>query len=227
MSLSAPRAAALRLSVLVVAACASAASAQPTVITDATFAPGDWSHLSVPFGPNGGSGYIAQAPEGRTGTGLFISNSANSNNSGAWNAAIYQGFTYIPAISGPLSELAFSVDTRFVDGLQAVSFIVAQSGFAWRVGYFINTAAWTTYSVIASPAEISPLTLGQPALPDFSAAGAPIRFGFTSGNSSSPGGFGYSRLGVYDNFGVSFVPAPGAAAALALAGLAAARRSRR
>lgn len=193
-------------------------------ISDSDFAPGDWAHLIFPFGPNGGSGAIGQTPFGLDGTALFIHNEVGPNFSGAWNLAIYQGFTYIPAISGPLSNLSFSVDACFIDSLQAIGFAITQVGYAWRIGYTLTNPGWATFSLSPSASDYAPYSLGQPALPDFSASGGPIRFGFGAGNSSTGGG--YQTTGYFDNFSVIFVPTPGTGAIAAGLALLAGRRRR-
>jgi hypothetical protein len=84
--------------------------------------------------------------------------------------------------------------------------------------YALNLAA----SDFTSPFGADPAS--QPTHPDFSAGSAPIRFGFHVANSSAPGAGAYSTIGDYSDFTVSFVPAPGVATLLALAGLRGRRR---
>lgn len=204
--------------------CASLASATVVTISDADFAPADWNHTTVQFGPFGGAGSAGQTASGRTGTGWRISNVANPGGSGAWNASVYQPFTYNPAFA-PITDLALSIDTRFVDTLQAVSFILQQGGHLWRIGYYLNTQSWTTFALTnPQPSDFAPLTNGAPALPDLTTTGAPVKFGIAAGNSGTVGS--YSTQGFYDNFSVTFVPAPGTIA-LAACAIAAARVRRR
>lgn len=211
--------------VFVVATLAMTPAASAAIIEDSTFPSGDWQVVMHPFGPNGGSGSATQSALGREGTGWFVVNSVGPSFSGVWNASIFTGFTYTPAISGALTDLSLSIDSRQWSGLQAISFVVTQSGHAWRIGYFLNTSVWDTYA-LANPvaADFAPLTDGAPAVPDFSASGGSMRFGIAVGNSSVGGG--YSTEGLYDNFRVDFVPAPGPAA-LMLAGFGIALRRRR
>jgi uncharacterized protein (TIGR03382 family) len=196
--------------------------------SDGTFNTGDWSQTSFQYGPNGGSGSPSQVLSGgNPGAARYITNSCGSFFSGALNAQYYEAFSYNPAVDGPLSALTFSIDSRFEDGLQAVSFVVRQGGSTWQAGYFLNTSQWATYSM--SPAAndwfaMTGASVPTPA-PDFSASGAPITFGFWTGNGTA-GGFGYSRSGWFDNFTVSFIPTPGATSA-ALLGVALLGRRRR
>ncbi|MBL8745189.1 MAG: hypothetical protein JNK58_02415 [Phycisphaerae bacterium] len=189
---------------------ALSANARASVeISDNTFNMSDWSHSAHQFGPFGGSGSIGQTPLGRTGSGLEINNSCGPSFSGVWNAGLYLPFSYNPSAAGvPLTDLTLSIDSRHTGGLQAVSFVVEQGGEMWRVGYFINTPSWATYSIMdPMAADIVPLTAGAMGLPDFSVSGGAIRFGIAAGNSSA-GGSGYSTTGYYDNFQVLFVPSP-------------------
>lgn len=206
------------------AAVLSAPAVAGVSVTVGDFDLGQWAFSTHEFGPNGGSGSLATTTSGNPDSALIINNSCGSNFSGAWNAAVYAGLGYTPSISGPLTELAFSIDTRHVSSLQAVSFIVEQDGEIWRVGYFINTPSWTTWQLpTVTSADFAPLTTNAPALPNFIDGGT-IRFGISSGNSSA-GGSGYSTTGHYDNFSVSFVPGVGALPMLAL-GLVTGRRRR-
>jgi hypothetical protein len=194
------------------------------VFTETQFNTGSWQHTIHPFGPNGGSGGVSRVNLGPTAPALQIGNIANNNSSGAWNVVMFSAFTYNPGLSGPISNLSFSIDTRFLDRLQAVSFMIGQGGHLWRVGYSLNTSGWTTWNF--SNVDVSQneaLTAGAPSMPNI-VSGGPVTFGFASANSSGPGGFGYSTSGLYDNFQVTFVPAPGAAGLALAAGLLAARR---
>ncbi len=202
----------------------AASSASASIIDVTTFDAADWSHTTFQFGPYGGSGSSGPTTQGRTDGGWTIHNSCGPDYSGAWNLCTYNAFTYDPSVAGPLTDLSFSVDSRYDDYLQAIGFVVEQGGNFWLAGYWINTPSWQTYS-IANPvvADFSRLTLAQDFTPDFSASGAAIHFGFAAANSST--GYGYNTTGFYDNFRVDFVPAPGAIALLGLSAVAARRRS--
>lgn len=210
--------------VIVPALFLAASGASASIIDVQTFGASDWYQTTFQFGPFGGSGESGPSTQGQTGDGWYIRNSCGPSYSGAWNLCTYNAFTYDPSVGGPLTDLSFSIDSRYEDYLQAIGFVVEQGGNFWVVGYWINTPSWTTYT-LANPAntDFAPLSTSQPPLPDFSASGAPIHFGFGSANSSA-GGWGYTTLGYYDNFSVNFVPAPGAMAILALAGVASRRR---
>jgi hypothetical protein len=202
------------------------------VVSDGTFADNDWTLVARPYGPGGGSGTGTQVlldGAGDNGAARQTTNFAGPNDSGSYNASIYTAFTYSPAASGPLSALSISFDSRWVDGLVSLGAVVEQNGLIWMAGYALNTFSWQTYTFTTAGESwfmINPSGGVLGTGPDFSASGSPMRFGFWTGNGTGPGGIQYTRTALVDNFVVSFVPSPGAAAVLGLGGLLAARRRR-
>ncbi|MCE9620413.1 MAG: hypothetical protein K8R92_10990 [Planctomycetes bacterium] len=207
---------------LVVALAASSSCFAAVVVSDGTFNDADWSMTTFQFGPYGGGGSASQTAGGVPESCRMVTNSCGNDYSGAWNLSMLETFSYNPSSGGALTDLTFSMDSRYVDGLQAMSFVVEQDNHFWRVGYFINTESWTTYAIAPVAADFYAMDLDTPALPDFSATGGVIRFGFGSANSSTS--WGYSRTGLYDNFVVNFVPSP---AGLTIAGAVGLLRGRR
>lgn len=211
--------------------CAVRPAPAALVVSDGDFAPADWSFTPYPYGTFGGGGSASQdLVNGNPGSARRVMNDYGPSNSGSYNASFYEAMSYNPSVGGPLTDLSFSIDSRYADDLNALGFVVRQNSSAWGIGYWINTSSWATYAItpVASDFFLNPFdipTPGQPTLPDFSATGSPITFGFYTGNGSA-GGFGGTRTGLFDNFQVSFVPTPGAAAILGIAGLTAARRRR-
>jgi hypothetical protein len=193
-------------------------------IVDSTFNTADWSLTSYEYGPFGGGAEAAQVVSGNPEFARRVSNSCGPNTSGSTNVSLYTAFAYIPAISGPLTELSFSIDSAYIDGLSAYGFVVQQGSGVWGVGYALTGPSWVTWTLSPVDADVFPIAPGTTGMPDFSAAGGPIRFGFYSANSST--GFGYTHTSLFDNFAVNFVPAPSAMMMAGLAGLAAARRRR-
>lgn len=215
-----------------VIASASLSAHAAVVIADGEFVPANWSFAPYPYGVSGGGGGAFQGlANGNPGAARHVANDYGPSFSGSYNANFYEAMSYNPAIGGPLTDLSFSIDSRYIDGLNALGFAVRQNGYVWGIGYWTNTSDWQTYSLtpVASDYFLNPfntLTPGQPALPDLSASGAPIAFGFYTGNGSA-GGWGETRHGLFDNFSVSFVPAPSAAAVFALGFTAVCRRRNR
>jgi hypothetical protein len=177
-----------------------ACAAWADTVEDTEFVDSDWKMTSYAYGTYGGSGSAAQVGGTRE-----ISNSCGPFYSGANNVSLYQPFTYDPAVQGALSGLSFSIDTRYLTGLSAYGFVVAQGANVWGAGYQINTPSWLTYEVEPAEGDYFPIAPGTVGAPDFSAEGAPLQFGFYTANSSA-GGSGYTHTGQWDNFRVEFVP---------------------
>jgi hypothetical protein len=217
----------------VAAATVTVVSADASVIvSDGTFLDSNWTMVSRGYGPGGGSGtgeQLLAGGAGDNGPARQTSNFAGANNSGSYNASIYTAFSYNPAASGPLTNLSISIDARSLNGLSSMGAVVEQSGLIWFAGYVLNTPNWQTYTFTPVAGDWFLMNPSGGELgpgPDFSVAGAPMRFGFYTANGTGPGGFPYTRVGRNDNFVVSFIPTPGAAMVLGLGGLVAARRRR-
>lgn len=225
------RAASVSLALIGLAVAAQPAGAS-IVISDGTFNDADWILVPRPFGPGGGSGSAMQVltgGAGDNGPARQTSNTAGPNNSGSYNASIYTAYAYNPSVTGPITGLTISIDAHYINGLSAVGAVVEQAGLVWMIGYGINSPSWQTYTFTQASGDwflINPGGLVTGPGPDFSATGGSMRFGFYTANASGPSGSGYTDSGLNDNFVVSFVPAPGSAAALGIMGLLSARRRR-
>jgi hypothetical protein len=102
-----------------------------------------------------------------------------------------RNLVYDPRLLGPIHRLEWSVDSRMLVGFgdgQAVRLILFQNGqFFSGGGYYANEREWTRHSFTSLVATdfhpaIPPIPDPE-AHPDFSAAGAPITFGFASVNT--------------------------------------------
>jgi hypothetical protein len=210
---------------MILAAFSSAQAMANLVIYDGTFLDSNWTMIVRPYGPNGGTGSGSQVlvgGAGDNGPARETTNHAGANLSGSYNASIYTAFTYNPAVGGPLTDLSISFDSRYVTGLSAIGIAVEQAGLVWMSGGAINTPNWQTYTFTPGPGSwflINPSGGVAGPGPDFSAAGAPMRFGYYTGNGTGAGSFPYAHTGLTDNFTVRFVPAPGALALLGVGGL--------
>lgn len=191
------------------------ALAAGATIADSTFQDANWSLTSFAYGPNGGSGVATQATLGVTNAVRQVTNTCGANFSGAVNFSIFEQQGYDPSVSGAVTSLAFAMDARYVDGLSSFGFAVEQDGQFWMIGYFLNTSAWRTYSLVPALVDYTPVGDANPLGPNFSTSGSMLHFGFWTSNSSA-GGSGYSHTGQYDNFAV-VVPGPGALAVLGAA----------
>jgi hypothetical protein len=187
---------------------ASAVHADTVTIFDGTFNDSDWALSVNQYGTGGGSGAASQVLSGGfgdNGAARMTANTANPTYSGAYNASLY-------------TALNISFDARYIDGLSAIGAVVRQNGVDWFWGYEINTPDWQHWSF--TPTDTgwvrfeNSAGVGGPG-PDFSANGGALTFGFYSANGTA-GGWYYTNTGLYDNFTVTFVPAPGAVLGLAM-----------
>jgi len=123
---------------------------------------------------------------------------------GIGNVVVHHWFdetTYDPATQGPITSLTYGedhlvIDPAFSGAAVGGSFLVEQAGQVYTMvtSTFSNTSwqRWTQDGITA--ADFSP----APG-PDFSSAGAPLRFGFGRSNSNTAGGNWISKHGL-DNF---------------------------
>jgi hypothetical protein len=195
---------------------AAATGADTIVYADGTFVPTNWTINSRPYGPFGGSGTGGQVftgGAGDNGPARVVVNTCGPANSGAYNASILTAATYSPALQGAVSSIRISVDARLQDALCAIGAVVVQGDVVWMWGYQIDTPTWSTYTFNCDGTDvwyqILPTGTQLGAGPDFSAAGAPMQFGFWSGNGSGPGGGGYSTTSLFDNFRVELTRVAG------------------
>lgn len=195
-------------------------------ISDTTFNDSDWFlHESYFLNPGSSSAGSQSLGSGFTGNARVVQNMI-SPGGGIYSINIYSAYTW--SASAAITDLTMSIQARSVSNLQAFGFAVEQGGKYWLAGYSLTTPTYAAYTLSLTAADFgTPFGVdpsSQPATPDFSGAGAPIRFGFYTGNSSTIAP--YDTAASYSDFTVSFVPAPSAAGALALAALGARRRRR-
>jgi hypothetical protein len=195
------------VSALCLALCAPAWA--DAVLSDGTFAISDWTVSSFTYGPFGGSTSVSQSGSGFPGQCRQMSNTAGDNLSGALHVNVYQPFTYSPAVEGAIDSISFSIDSRYINGISSLGFIVSQNGVTWRAGYFINTPGWAAYFIVPQFADWIPVTAPPNTVPNLTAGGAPIKLGFWSANSSAQGpGTGYTNTGLYDNYSATIIRNP-------------------
>lgn len=193
-------------------------------ISDTTFNDSDWFvHESYFLNPGSSSAASQLLGGGFTGNARVVQNSI-SPGGGIYSINIYSAYTW--SASAAITDLTMSIQAASLSSLQAFGFAVEQGGKYWLAGYQLTTPSYAVYTLsltaadFGTPYGVDPSS--QPTTPDFSGAGAPIRFGFYTGNSSTIAP--YSTAAAYSDFTVSFVPAPSTAGVLALAVLGTRRR---
>lgn len=224
---------------VLVAACALSAlpgfASAAITFQDGTFAPGTWALELFQQGTGGTATATQQLSGGNPGEAFRVQTTvlgASGGPSTIWafhRLGTTQATRYDPAVSGAISLLDYSIDFRMITGFgqgHGLSFALkqGQNVYVAAPGTTGTPSAWTTRTAEGLTGSDFVRINGAPGSPDFSALGAPIRFGFVTSNSTS--GSGYSITVDYDNFSVSVVPTPGTLGALGLATVALIRRRR-
>lgn len=203
------------------------------VFADTEFSDSVWVLETVQLNAGGSASAAQSLGTGNPGNARRVTLSPNSGGT-IWGFSRYgnTGATrYVPSTDGAIASIAFTFDARLVDGFgqgQAVAISLKQGQITFGASFDITGSggAWQTFaSASLNAADFSRLD-GQSGTPNFSASGAPIRFGIASGNSSTSGT--YTTIADYDNFSVTVrqVPTPASGALLVIGGLVAIRRRR-
>ena len=194
-------------------------------ISDSTFADANWTLTQFPGG-GGGSAVAGQASSG----GNFYRTIADQVNTGGLilDTNIYTPFTYDPSVSGPIAAISYSEDVFCVAGCfgagQSTGPALTQGGFTYVFnGSLITGPSGTSHPISANGltaanfAKVANVTatsyFDNSQHPDFSAAGAPIQFGFLRANSAGPSS-GYTLTAASDNFQLNITPGAAAVAAV-------------
>ncbi|MBS0191950.1 MAG: hypothetical protein U0573_04580 [Phycisphaerales bacterium] len=198
------RPAVLLAAALVLAGIAGSALAGNTVvISDSNFANTDWTLTN--FGNRVAT--ATQTPAGFVGTGREVSHPLN----GSSNVLVFHKFNTaggeIKPANGAITSLDFAIRFSFVSGVgvngHGLGFALEQGGVAYRTASAATgiSATWTLRNTTALTASDFTRYDGQPGNPDFSTSGAPIRFGFRTGNLNA--GQVINQIVRYDDFSVS------------------------
>ena len=188
----------------------------------------DWALLDITDDGPAEAAMVIDANLGNPGSHWVVSYavprgggvSASQNRLGAF----YTAAAYDPALSGPLSKLAFSADIKGLsssfafDTLGQVRPALLQDGVTYTVigSDFVGSKAQIgsylsqQWSFEASAADWVPAVAGSAQRPDFSAGGAPIYAGFryamATSCSSASGCAGGSAFLSLDNFSATLTP---------------------
>ena len=203
-------------SLLTLMAIGSAVPQGPTTtFFDDTFANGTWTTSYIVVGPGTASGSGAQVTTGNPGTAWRASHSFSVGGLGfttVWLAHMMDSAVYDPA-TGPIGQLDFWLDYRGYINQRVKAALLQDTRL-----YVSQTANWLTQiqpwqtrgpDTLDAQDFIEQLPDGSydfNSHPDFTVDGAPITFGFQTGNTN--GGTG-TLTADYDNFrvGINGVPA--------------------
>jgi hypothetical protein len=203
-----------RTAVLVLLTCAPPAWSAPVVFTDGTFADADWTVTTFATGPGssveGTQGADGNPPPGRQVRNVLGPASSPDAVSNVYAAHLSSAAVYDPSTQGPIATVDFLVEAMLLDGFgdgQAIGLALRQNGMVYiRQAGITPDRAWTRKESLAVSASgvvhlFGPATTDPMQLPDFSASGGPIEFGFYTANSTR-GGSGYVILTAYDNWSI-------------------------
>ena len=222
------RASALPCTALVV--CLSAlrpAEAATVVYSDSTFANSDWilvqgSSLGVGAGTSTAE---QQTSGGNPGDYREVSLTQNTSGTQIYALNILDTASYNPSAQGAITSISFSLDSKTFTSsdthtdIQALGFVLLQSGnYYTKSGFTSGVPSWTAGSLTGLTASDFSQFGGGAGMPNFSATGGPIEFGFFDANSGTANLT--TNVGV-DNFSASLdtqsIPEP-SILALMLAG---------
>ncbi|MFO0953084.1 MAG: hypothetical protein U0835_18410 [Isosphaeraceae bacterium] len=198
----------------------SAAHAQ-VVISDGTFAAGDW--VSARYGPAGTSTVTVFNSGGNPGDYVNISGQSVNNGDVLFITYIKQSYTNTNALSG--QNFTMSIDRAAIgsDGFPATGFAIQQGSSVWYYnGTELPTRTQTTWATGTETGTFNPsffVLLTGSGLPNFS-AGVSTKIGFYAHLQNPAGVHGMS----YDNWSLSstalsVIPEPSPLALLGVVGL--------
>lgn len=200
--------------------------------SDTEFANAGWGLDTITVGA-GGTSVGTQTTGGNPGFGRQVTN--NLIIGGEVYALHRYGTStatrYEPLVSGAIASVDFSIDAKWLSGIgglgHGITIGAKQGTVVYRAGFDTtgSDGLWHTHAATGFTAA-SFVAVGGSGAIDFSATGAPIRFGFLVSNGAV--NESYTNVVLYDNFQVVVhnVPAPASAAVLCLGGLTAIRRRR-
>jgi hypothetical protein len=161
-----------------------AAGIPPFVLTDGTFDPASWTpqHVNAVCDATMDE---SQQPAGGN-PGAYRSTVITVSGLGDCYEDIVDIFamSYDPAALGPVSSLSFSADVQWTQPMRFTrrAFVIVQGSATYVTGIREdvepNATGWTVQSATFHPGGVTLLTGSGPAVPDLSAKGGPLRFGF-------------------------------------------------
>ncbi len=206
-----------------IAVLALPASAQ--TVSDSTFLDANWALTQFTAG-NGGSSTAAQSlTGGNPGAFRNVTDALNAAPSGletlVLSTSIYTPFTYNPAVSGAIGSINYSEDAACTAGCFGQGQSTGPALLQGANRYILSSsqvitgpsAVWTNHSLNGlTAADFGLVNVTSSATifdntqhPNFSAAGAPIQFGFFRANGTF--GEGYTLSAGIDNWQVTIIPA--------------------
>jgi hypothetical protein len=189
------------------------------IFLDDVFANGNWTaSILVDTQPSTTDPTFSAAQVGSGGVGNSAyrqtSHTYGPNNGSTGSAGLVVGhlgvpFVYDPATDGAITsiDLAFSANAFSVGNSGSIGYgaLLLQNGSYYSAGFFnVILNSWTPFLLPNLTASSFGLVSGGgPGNPNFSAAGAPITFGYFTSNGTGLGGSQTSTLSGIDNYSLT------------------------
>ena len=211
------------------ACCAAlaASSAAGAVYFDGIFSPINWHSAFSGVNGNGGAFTAGQELAGGNLDEHFavyhdLNDAPNNEQSGIAVLHTFSAYTHDPAADGAIVKMHLRIDTKRDDQSQRVRFAIIQAGAIYvsdndhSFGASSLPMGWQTTTYVDVLAEDFQRRLPDHSAdpgshPDFSAAGAPMVFGFETSNSTGIGFGGYDTRVLFDNFTIFAITTPACA----------------
>jgi hypothetical protein len=200
------------LALAVLAALVPPAMAQTTTFSDATFLNADWTITTEIINLGGTVTGTQVASGGTSGPYRRIVNTLNSAIGFGFSNTVYgfharAGAAFDPITTGAITSIDYSESSiRLAAGQQACAIALRQGGVIYYGPGFLNPSTlnvWVPTTQTGLTATSFDAAAPGVQNPDFSAAGAPIQFGFSRSNSTSVGGGGSTLTGGIDDWVVT------------------------
>jgi hypothetical protein len=200
------------------------ARAADITFSDGTFTPGNWT---VTIFGTGTVDVSQQLSGGNPGAFRQITNNVDGI---MWGYHMNNSATYNPSTQGAILSIDYAEDSIVLagGGNFGAGPALMQGGRVFARPFAFSNSTWTHRTLTGMDEDNFVHWHGEPggALPNFSATGGPITFGFWNGNADGT----YSMTTAIDNWSMTLhtksVPEPAVLAAAAFAAMALLRRRR-
>jgi len=196
----------------VLAASVPPAMAQTTTFSDAAFLNADWTLTTEVLNLGGTVTGTQVATGGTSGSYRRIVNTLNSAAGFGFSNTVYgfharAGALFSPIASGAITGIDYAESSiRLAAGVQACGVALVQGGVIYYGPAFVTPSTlnvWVPTAQTGLTAAMFDALAPGVQNPNFTAAGAPIQFGFYRANSTSVGGGGSTLTGGIDDWVVN------------------------
>jgi hypothetical protein len=190
--------------------------AAPVMFSDGTFNDADWNDTAVMFGGGGTATTSQTSTGGNPGSFREIDITVVANLEARVDIfSINSNAIYDPSASGAIASIDYSEDSILLDTFntlggagQAAAPALLQNGILYSLtlttgAFGTPDRTWTSHQLVSL--TVSDFLSGS-LVPDFSASGAPIQFGYRRAISHPPGNLEQGLTGGIDNWSLTVNP---------------------